>query len=107
MDLTTFEQELKKATLDPVKAVQVASEIAINYLAKLHESQDDLRVKVAQEKLKIKDTATDFRMSMTEAEARTEATELFRNYLRAKHQVERAEEIIRIAKVHAKIAGGF
>lgn len=107
MDLKTFEEELKKATLDPMKAIQTASEIAINYLAMLHELQDDLRVRVAQEKLKIKDDVKDFKMSMAEAETRIEATTLFREYLRAKHQVERAEEIIRLGKVHARIANNF
>lgn len=105
MKLSELEKELREATLDPNKAIQIAGELAINFLGKAHDKEDNLRVDVAREKVKMKDE--NLKMSMAEIEIRIEATELFKDYLKAKHAVERIEEFIRIAKSHARIAGGF
>ena len=50
MDLTKYEEELKQATLDPLKAIQMAGELAITHLGKAHENEDRLLVEVAREK---------------------------------------------------------
>ncbi len=105
MDLTKLEKDLREATLDPKKAIEIAGELAIRYLGVAHEAADDLRVRVAQEKLKIKDASE--KMSMSEAEARVEALPIFKEYLQAKHKVERIEEFIKIAKKHASISTGY
>ena len=107
MELSKFEKQLKEATLDPQKAIQVAGELAISYLGKAHENEDRLRVDVARAILSIKDTAQNLKMSMTEARTRVEATDLFHDYLKAKHATERIEEFIKIAKKHAQVAGGY
>ena len=105
--LENFEKRLKEATLDPAEAIRVAGELAINWLGKLHENEDRLRVDVAKAILNLKDTAENLKMSMAEARMRIEATPLFHEYLTAKHATERCEEFIKIAKRHASIANGF
>ena len=71
----------------------------------MHEAADNLRVDVAKEKVKLRDENP--KMSVKEIELRVEATKLFREYLRAKHGVERIEEFIKIAKKHATVSGGY
>lgn len=105
MELKELEQQLREATLDPNKAIEVAGELAINFLGKAHDKEDNLRVDVAREKVKLKEESP--KMSIKEVETRVEATDLFRDYLKAKHATERIEEFIRIAKSHARIAGGY
>lgn len=91
--------------MNPKIAIEVASEIAIDHWGDTHEKADDLRVEVARHKLKLKEDNP--KMSIAEVELRTEATELYRDYLKAKHKVDRVEEIIRIAKAHAHLSSGF
>lgn len=105
MTFDELTKKLKEATLDARAAIEVASEIAIAHLGKAHEKEDDLRVEVAKEKIRIRDENP--KMSMAEVEVRMEATDLFREYLRAKHNTERLEEFIRLAKKHAEVANGF
>lgn len=104
-DLEAIEKRLREATLDPLTAIQVAGELAVKYLGQAHEAEDNLRVDVAKEKVKLKDA--NLQMPTSEVEMRVEATDLFRKYLRAKHFRERIEEFIRTAKIHARAAGNF
>ena len=99
--MNNIEQKLKEATMDPKKAVEIASELAISYLGPAHEKADDMRVELAKHKLKIKDDNP--KMSIAEVEIRVEASDVFREYLRAKHKVERIEEFIRVAKKHVDL----
>lgn len=104
-NLSDLEKQLREATLDPVKAIHIAGELAIKYLGPAHEKEDNLRVDVAKLKIKIKDESP--KMSVAEVEIRVEADPVFREYLRAKHTTERIETFITIAKKHASIANGF
>lgn len=100
-----LEEKLRQATLDPKKAIEIAGELAIKWLGKLHEKEDNLRVDVAKEKVALRDANPT--MSMAEVNMREEATETNRSYLKAKHATERVEEFIKIAKKHASIADGY
>lgn len=106
MDFESLEKKLKEATMDPKAAIETAAELAINHWGKAHEKADDLRVKVAKEKIRLLEEIKKENkpISMAEAKARVEATDLFREYLRAEHQVERIEEFIKVAKKHADIS---
>lgn len=99
--LDTIGEKLKGATMDPQAAIQYAAEIALQHWGKAHEKADDLRVQVAQAKVKLLDENE--KMSKAEVDVRVEATELFREYIKAEHQVRRIEEFIKIAKKHADV----
>lgn len=105
MSLSELENKLKKATLDPKQAIEVAGELAIKFLGNAHEKEDVLRVDVNREKVKMKDENP--KMPKSEVDMRVEASELFLEYLRAKHATERIEDFIMIAKKHASIAAGY
>ena len=100
-----LEKKLKDALLDPQKSIEVSQELATNWLGKFHERADDLRVEVAKLKVKMKEENP--KMSMAEIDTRIEATPMFRDYLRAKHQVERCEELIKVGKIAARSGMGY
>lgn len=100
-----LEDKLKEATLDPKTAMEVAGDLAINFLGKAHEKEDVLRVDVNKAKVEMKDANP--KMPKSEVDMRVEASDLFLKYLRAKHATERIEDFIMIAKKHASIASGY
>jgi hypothetical protein len=95
-------EKLKSATLDPKAAIEYATDLALNNWGAAHELADDKRVELAKERVKLQDENPT--MSVAWVKMRIEATDLFREYLRAEHKVERIEEFIKIAKKHADIA---
>lgn len=103
--LDNFEERLKKATLDPKSAIEVAGELCRDYLGVAHEKQDDLRVLVNRMKATMKDENP--KMSMTEIKMRVEGTDTYREYLKWEHWVQRCEQMIMIAKQHSRISGQY
>lgn len=97
-----IENKLKSATLDARTAIETAADLALNHWGKAHESADDLRVEVAKAKVALRDANPE--MKGKEIDDRIQATEQYREYLRAEHLVKRIEEVIKVAKKHADVS---
>lgn len=103
--IESLEQKLKAATVDAKSAIEAATELALNHWGKAHETADSLRVDVAKAKVALRDASPE--MKGKEIDDRIQATDLYREFLRAEHKVKRIEELIKVAKAHAKLSNGY
>ena len=96
--------EEKKADFDTSFWINVSLKLSI-LIGDEHGKLVDFRQALARKKLEIKDSQE--KMSVAEAELRTEATQEYADYQKQKMFVEQIEEIIRVSKLLARITNAM